>query len=161
VKASRILPVKNGTKGNLSPEWVKLFAVLKRRRVHIGLSRLARYASAEGIEPNDVNDAVIDRFIAAVRAGSLHQKPNVLHRQVTLIWNEVAAEFGLPGVTVASFRAPPKRIDESLLPPSFIKDRDSYLAWCGVSDPFAADARAKRLAPRTLKLAKNQIYAPQ
>jgi integrase len=159
VKASRILPVKNGTKSGLSPEWVKLFEALKGRRAHTGLSRLARYASAEGVEPRDINDGVIDRFIAEVRAGSLHQKPNSLHRQVTLIWNEAAAELGLPSVTVASFRAPQKRIDKSLLPASFIKDRDSYLAWCGVSDPFAADARAKRLAPRTLKLAENQIHA--
>jgi integrase len=159
VKASGVLPIKSGAKGSLSREWVKLFETLKGRRAHIGLSRLARHASVEGIEPKDVNDAVIDRFIAAVRAGSLHQKPNVLHRQVTLIWNEAAAELGLPGVTVASFRAPPKRIDESLLAASFIKDRDSYLAWCGVSDPFAADARAKRLTPRTLKLARNQIHA--
>jgi integrase len=159
VKASGVLPVKSGAKDSLSPEWVKLFEALEGRRAHIGLSRLARNASAEGIEPKDVNDAVIDRFVAAVREGSLHQKPNVLHRQVTLIWNEAAAELGLPGVTVASFRAAPKRIDESLLPPSFINERDSYLAWCGVSDPFAADARAKRLAPRTLKLARDQIHA--
>jgi integrase len=159
VKASGVLPVKSGARGSLGPEWMKLFEALKGRRAHIGLSRLARHASAEGIEPKDVNDAVINRFIAGVRAGSLHQKPNVLHRQVTLIWNEAATELGLPGVTVASFRAPPKRIDESLLPPSFINDRDSYLAWCGVSDPFAADARTKRLAPRTLKLARNQIHA--
>jgi hypothetical protein len=134
VKASGVLPIKSGEKGSLSPEWVKLFEALKGRRAHIGLSRLARHASAEGIEPKDVNDAVIDRFIAAVRAGSLHQKPNALHRQVTLIWNEAAAEAGLPRVTVPSFRAPPSRIDESLLPLSFIKDRDSYLAWCGVSE---------------------------
>jgi integrase len=159
VKASSVLPIKNGAKGSLSPEWVKLFEALKGRRARIGLSRLAHHASAEGIEPKDVNDVVIDGFITAVRAGSLHQKPNALHRQVTLIWNEAAAELGLPGVTVASFRAPPKRIGESLLPPSFVKDRDSYLAWCGASDPFAVDARAKGLAPRTLKLAKNQIHA--
>ena len=159
VRASGVLPVKSGAKGSLSPEWVKVFEALEGRRAHIGLSRLARHASAQGIEPMDVNDTVIDRFIAAVREGSLHQKPNVLHRQVTLIWNEAAAELELPSVTVASFRAAPKRIDESLLPPSFINERDSYLAWCGVSDPFAADARAKRFSPRTLKLARNQIHA--
>ncbi len=36
---------------------------------------------------------------------------------------------------------------------------DDYLSWCGVSDEFAVDARDRRLAPRTLKLAKNQIHA--
>jgi hypothetical protein len=42
---------------------------------------------------------------------------------------------------------------------SFLEDRDRYLEWCAVSDPFAADARNKPLAPRTLKLTKDQIHA--
>jgi hypothetical protein len=42
---------------------------------HIGLSRLARYASAKGIEPEEINDATIDGFITAVRDGSLHHPP--------------------------------------------------------------------------------------
>ena len=99
---------------SLSPEWAKLFKRLSGRRTHFGLSRLARYASARGIKPGDINDDVIAAFIAAVRNGSLHRNPNRLHRQVTLIWNEVAARvpgLGLQTVTVASFRGPPKRID--------------------------------------------------
>jgi integrase len=96
-----------------------------------------------------------------VREGSLHRKPNALHRQVTLIWNKAAADpnLGLKPVTVPSFRGPPKRIDQSLLSASFIENGDRYLAWCGVSDPFAADARDKPLAPRTLKLTRDQIHA--
>ena len=81
---------------SLSPEWAKLFKRLSGRRAHIGLSRLARYASARGIKPGDVNDDVIVAFIAAVRNGSLHRQPNRLHRQVTLIWNEVAARVAWP-----------------------------------------------------------------
>ena len=37
------------------------------RRAQIGLSRLARYASAKGIEPAQINDAVIEAFITEVR----------------------------------------------------------------------------------------------
>jgi hydrogenase maturation factor len=44
---------------SLSPEWAKMFISLSGRRTHIGLSRLARYASARGIKPGDVNDDVI------------------------------------------------------------------------------------------------------
>ena len=36
---------------SLSPEWAKLFKRLSGRRTHIGLSRLARYASARGSGP--------------------------------------------------------------------------------------------------------------
>ena len=61
---------------SLSPEWAKLFKRLSGRRTHFGLSRLARYASAHGIRPCDINDEVILSFIAAVRNGSLHRAPN-------------------------------------------------------------------------------------
>ena len=101
-------------RGSLSPEWAKLFKRLSGRRSHLGLSRLARYASLHGIKPPEINDDVIAAFIAAVREGSLHRNPNKLHRQVTLVWNEVAAarpELGHQPVTVASFRGPPKRLD--------------------------------------------------
>ena len=91
VKGSGLMPVMSKAKKALSPEWVKLFERLSGRRRDLGLSRLAHYASSQGIEPGEINDEVIGDFIAAVRAGSLHRKPNVLHRQVTLIWNEAAA----------------------------------------------------------------------
>ena len=72
-----------------------------------------------------------------------------LHRQVALIWNEAAGdpELGLNPVTVPSFRGPPKRVDLSLLPQSFVADRDRYLSWCAVTDPFAVDTRARPLRP--------------
>ena len=62
-------------------------------------------------------------------------------------------------MTVASFRGPPKRIDRSLFTDSFKKDVDSYLAWAGGSDPFAADARSRALSTRTLRLRRDQIHA--
>ena len=84
-------PVQRSARTPLSPAWKKLFAHLSARRAHLGLSRLARYASANGIEPEEINDATIEAFITAVRNGSLHRKPNDLHRKVALIWNEAAA----------------------------------------------------------------------
>ena len=144
---------------SLSPEWAKLFKRLSGRRAHIGLSRLARYASARGIKPGDINDDVIVGFIAAVRNGSLHRQPNRLHRQVTLIWNEVAARepgLGLQPVTVASFRGPPKRIDWSLLPAAFRQDVDNYLSWgsrvrsiCARRSFAASGAGDPAIAPRS------------
>lgn len=161
VKASRVMPVEFEAAKTLTPAWTKLFERLSGRRAHIGLSRLARYASAKGIEPKDINDAAIDGFIAAVRCGSLHQHVNALHRQVTLIWNKAARDrkLALRSVTVASFRGPPKRIAWSLLPASFRRDVDDYFHWAGRSDPFAVDARPRALAPRTIGLRRNQIHA--
>jgi integrase len=162
LKASGLTTTASGSaKAPLSADWHELFDHLSGRRAHIGLSRLAHYASAEGITPKDVNDQVIARFIAAVREGSLHRQPNVLHRQVALIWNEAAqdARFGLRLVTVPSFRAPAKRVPWELLTATFRKDVEDYLSWCGNADPFAADARIRALAPGTLRLRRDQIHA--
>jgi hypothetical protein len=161
VKASGVKPLKVELKSPLSADWVDLFERLSGQRAHIGLSRLARYASAQGIVPKDINDEVIGGLVAAVREGSLHRKPNALHRQVSLIWNEAARDpaLGLQLVNIPSFRGPVERIDWALLTDAFKKDMEDYLSWCGVSDPFAADARSRALAPRTLRLRRDQIHA--
>ena len=136
--------VKSGGKSASSPAWVDLFARLSGRRAHIGLSRLARFASARGLTPNEINDEVVADLIAAVRTQSLCPRPTVLHRQVTQIWNEAARDpaLGLRPVTVPSYRAR-KRIDWALLSKAFRRDRDEHLSWCSVCDPFAADARPR------------------
>ena len=139
----------------------ELMESLSDKRTHIGLSRLARFASANGIDPGEIDDTAIENFIAAVRAGSLHRKPNDLHRNVALIWNEVATLPGLhlKPVAVPSFRGPPKRIDWTLLPDSFRTDVEAYLNWCAGSDPFDADAPPRALSSRTLRLRRDQIHA--
>ncbi len=96
-----------------------------------------------------------------MRNGTLHRKPNDLHRTVALIWNEAAARsgFNLRPVEVPSFRLPAKRIEWARLASAFRKDVDKYLMWCGGSDAFAAHARSRALAPQTIKLHQNRIHA--
>src|SRR4029078_9904858 len=100
---------------------------------HIGLSRLARFASAHGIVPQDVNDAVIGDLVAQVREQSFCARPTVLHRRTTLIWNEAAREpaLGLRHVLVPGKRTL-KRIDLRRLPAAFRQALEDYLGWCGV-----------------------------
>ena len=122
---------------------------------------MAHYGSAEKLTPSDVNDEVIGDFIASIHEGSLHRKPNELHRKTTVIWNEVAVEFpefGLCPVSVPSFRPPPRRIAWSLLPDSFCKDLEDCLAWCASTDPFTADARSRPLAPASVRLRRDQVH---
>ena len=161
VKVSGVSPVTRQAKSPLSADWLDLFERLSGRRAHIGLSRFARYASRRGIAPKDVSDKVVSDFIAEVREESLHRKPDALHRQVSLIWNEAAQDpaLGLRRVTVPSFRGPPKRIDWARLSSSFKKDVENHLSWCAVSDPFALETRSRALAPRTLRLRRDQIHA--
>ena len=106
VKGSGLMLVKPEGKSPLSPAWLDLFERLSARRAHIGLSRLARYASARGLTPQEINDEVIAELMAMVREQSLCPRPTVLHRQVTQIWNEAARDpaLGLRPVTVPSYR---------------------------------------------------------
>jgi integrase len=99
--------------------------------------------------------------MTAVREGSLHRKPQILHRQVTQIWNEAAGDkaLGLQPVSIPSFRRLPKRVDWDLLSEPFRMDLDKYLAWCAVSDPFAPDARMRASSPGTLRLRRDYIHA--
>jgi integrase len=159
-KASGVVPVRVKGKLPLSPAWADLFARLSGRRAHIGLSRLARYASSRGLMPKDINDDMIAELIAAVREQSLCPRPTVLHRQVAVIWNEAARDpaLGLSRVTVPSYRTP-KRIDWVRLSKAFRQDVDAHLSWCGLDDPLAADARPRPLAPRSLRLRRDQIHA--
>lgn len=162
LKASGLKSIQRSAKQPLSARWNELISEQSsstRRR--IGLSRLARYASANGIEPEEVDDATVDALMTAVRRGTLHRKPNGLHRKVAIIWNEAAqgSGFDLQVVKVPSFRVPAKRIEWEFLPDAFCKNVDDYLAWSAGTDPFAENARSRALAPQTVKLRRNEIHA--
>jgi integrase len=161
VNASGLKQLRSPGKGALRPGWTRLLHRLAKRRGGIGLSRLARHASREGIEPDQIDDAALDRFITAVRQGSLHRNPNHLHRTIAKIWNEAARQPGLDlgQVTIPSFRPAPKRINWDLLPVEFRQSVDDHLAWCSGSDVFHVDARPRPLAAGTIKLRRIQIHA--
>jgi integrase len=161
ITASGLKPI-SPARQSLTDSWLALRSMLRTKRRRIGLSRLSHYGSAKDIAPTGVNDDVIAGFMDSVREASLHRKPNDLHRQTTVIWNEIVADFpelGLRQVSVPSFRPPPQRVDWSLLPESFHKDLEECLAWCADTDPFTADARARPLAPGTIRLRRAQIHA--
>jgi integrase len=161
VNASGLKQLRPTGKGALSPGWTRLLDKLPNRRGGIGLARLARHASQEGIEPDQIDDAALERFITAVRQGSLHRNPNHLHRTTAKIWNEAARQSGVDirQVTIPSYRPAPKRINCDLLPVEFRQSVDDYLAWCSGSDVFNVDARPRPLSAGTLKLRRIQIHA--
>jgi hypothetical protein len=113
VKASGLHSAHRSARVPLSPAWQALLQELSTRRAHLGLSRFARYAGERGIEPSGVDDSMFEAFIAAVRAETLHRKPNNLHRKVAQIWNEAAecSPRALQFVQVPSFKHPPQRVD--------------------------------------------------
>jgi integrase len=161
VKANGLRSARRFSRMPLSPEWQALLQEFSTRRAHLGLSSFVRYASERGIEPPKVDDGTIEAFIATVRAETLHRKPNDLHRKVAQIWNEATecSSRTLQSVHVPSFKHPPQRVDWSSLSDSFRADVDRYLTWCVGTDMFAADARRRAMAPRTIRLRRDQIHA--
>jgi integrase len=161
VKASGLHSARRPARAPLGPAWQALLKELSTRRVHLGLSRFARYASERGIEPPKVDDSTIEVFIATVRAETLHRKPNDLHRKVAQIWNEAveSSTLALQPVQVPSFKRPPQRPDWSTLCDSFQADVKRYLTWSAGTDMFAADARPRAMAPQTIRLRRDQIHA--
>ena len=162
VAASGFKPIPRVAKIPLSTGWKELMAELSAKRAHIGLSRFARWCSTNGIEPIQVTDVTLTDFINAVRHRTLHRKPNGLHRNVALIWNEAVQRSHLNLQSSGGARPSAALLNGSiglLLPDRFRKDVDAFLTWCAGVDPFAADARPRALAPQTVKLRRAQIHA--
>jgi integrase len=161
IKASGLGAVEQSRGIVLSAGWQTLEKELRSKRHRFGLSRLARHCTGKRIEPADVDGAVLTQFIEALHQGTLRQSLHKMHRNVALIWNEVAeySKIPLQRVPVPSFRHPAKRVDWSTLPSSFQKDAGDYLDWSSGIDPFAADARSRALAPLTVQLRRNHIHS--
>jgi integrase len=160
VKISELAPVRRSVRAAWNADWMRVITQFSERP-RVGIWRLARYASARGIAPEQIDSTVIQDFIAEFRDTSLRGNPNNVHRMVSQVWNKVArqSELNLQTVIVPSFRQPLRRIEWMLLPISFRNDVDEYFTWCAGTDSFAADARPRVLAPRTITLRRNLIHA--
>ena len=60
---------------------------LSEKRAHVGLSRLARFASARGINPENIDDSAIEGFIAGVREGSRAADPGGAIQNFLTAWH--------------------------------------------------------------------------
>lgn len=104
--------------------------------------------------------ALLERFFAELEAASLVRNLKFQRRNVAVIWNKLvglAPDQGLTIVPIASNRRS-ERIPWSQFPPSFTKDAEDYLLWCSVPDPLDDKARARALAPQTLRLRRHHIH---
>ncbi len=160
--ASGLLPMLKTAGVELDDAWTRLLQPVTDQRVRHGLSRFARWASLRRITPAAVDDAVIERFIAELEAASLIRNIGAQHRSVALTWNILCAlqpGLSLRVVEVPANKLAPTRVPWERLPASFREDVDQYLAWCAMPDPLDERARARALAPRTVRLRRDQIHS--
>jgi hypothetical protein len=113
-----------------SPAWQKLWAELPGgTALSFQLSRLFHYASAQGIEPDDINDEALDRFRCALVAESIVRDPYEIYRGAIKSWNNAADQ--IPGWPQQRLTFTVRRqffsFAWSAFPPTLEADVDAYL----------------------------------
>jgi hypothetical protein len=161
IAASGLRPLLRTAKVTIDATWVACRALVGDKGLRAALYRLSAYYSARGIPPEEVNDAVMAEYAAALENESLVRHPDKTLKMVVWGWNKACATVeGFPGTAVSGFRVgrEPKRVSLTAFPECLRKEVDRYLDHCLVSDPFDDDARGKALAPSTINLRRSQIH---
>lgn len=70
-----------------TPAWMACLATLPDAETRRRLSRLTGFCTSEGIEPKQVDDGVLGRFLATLRADPLTNDPHRIHREAIKVWN--------------------------------------------------------------------------
>jgi hypothetical protein len=113
----------------LSPGWSRLYSQLSDRSTRYRLAPLMRFCSASRIEPEGMDEAVLDRFLAYREKTSNRKADLAARRIIAKLWNNcVGAVEGWPPIKLAE---PPVQRKGGLafedFPPGWQADVNSYL----------------------------------
>jgi integrase len=159
--ASGLQPMLKTASIKLDCAWGTLLGALKDKAVRNGLSRLAHWATLRQIGPAEVDDATLERFFSELESTSLVRNLRAQRRSVAKAWNgltTLAAGHALHRVQVPSNRPVSTRVPWLELPAPFRNEVEEYLVWCSVPDPLDDKARARALAPETIRLRRDHIH---
>ena len=112
----------------LTPAWVAICNPIANKHDLSFMRQLGSFSSEMGVEPHKVNESLLARYEAAVRAkGS--KRPTQFMRDTRKTWNNLSAT--LPGWPKTQLEVESHRINPSVgpegLPETFILDVDSFL----------------------------------
>ncbi len=139
----------------LTPHWAALRERLPTRRLRYGLSRLIREASAAGVEPQMVSDALLEAIAGRLAASAGEARARAFRRQAAECWNEAAGLVaGWPRLRLASPARParPSQLPLDAFPITFRRDLERYLAWAAHSGRLSRDGSSRSLSPSTVRL---------
>jgi integrase len=160
IAAAGLLPMMKTRAIALDAASATLWHSIADLRIRNGISRFARWASANHIPPANVSEAIIKQFVAELEAKTLVRNIGDQRRSVAAAWNAlVALQPDLPAIELASRRPEAKRIPWERLPASLYADLEKYLTWCEVPDPLDDNARANRLQPATIRLRRDHVHS--
>ena len=125
----------------LSPAWMEVSAQLTDKGSRLGVSRILRYFSREGIEPVHVDAAALQRFHTALIATSLRGNPDTAFRETLRFWHLATSTVpGWPSVDLPIPRLNRRyALAAEQFPASFLADVEAFSAHSGDQDPFAED----------------------
>jgi hypothetical protein len=144
-----------------SPAWSIVEGRLDEPRLLNGLIRFVRWCARAGIRPQDVDDRVVDRFVADVQRTSERKNQYQLKRTTAVIWNEIGERYShlkLQLLTEPPSRLRKTRIPLDQFPSEFITDWNAFATWAGGQDAFVDDVRPVRLASVSLTTIRNRIH---
>jgi integrase len=144
----------------LAPTWELLRARVPDRLVRWRLSSLMRFCSASQIEPAEVNESVVDRFIA-YRGQIGMSADNAFRRLVARAWNaNVGTVRGWPARQLIA--PPPKPLVElawEQFPEGLRRDVEQYLATLTRVRRSRTGKRIRPLKPSTLRTRRTELEA--
>ena len=149
----------NHYQARFSPAWQELWDKLPpSTAISFQLSRLFHYASAQGIQPDEISDETIDSFFLALVNESIVRNPREIHRGAIKSWNNAAER--IPEWPKQRLNFMPRRqffsLSWSEFPPSFEADVEAYLRRAAGLD-LSDDHFMRAQRPRTLQTRRAQL----
>jgi integrase len=158
--AAGVTSVPRRSRTPLAPEWRQLLAGIDDRHQRYSLSHLARYCSAQGKLPADIDGTIMAEYGRDLVSKSLIDRPKQAYRNACLAWN-LAAD-SVTGWPQRKLEVPNNRRTYALSPSAFSEpfqtDLENYLSHPNGDDPFSEMA-ARPASPDTLKGRHKQILA--
>ena len=144
----------------LAPEWELLYRQLEDRRFRNGLSRFIHYANRLELAPDQINQALLDQFVAELRSSGEVAHVARRHRDTAVLWNR--AVHLLPAWPQTLLAEPTVDRAKKHLPwdgfaLELQSDVERYLQWLGGADFLAADAPTKGCKQSTVKSRREQL----
>jgi integrase len=160
IAASGLAPMLVTARVKPAQAWEELLGSAGDRNISDGLSRLARWATLRQLGPLDIDGAALGRFFSELETASLVRKLKFLQREIPRLWNKLVVL--VPGHGLSPVSVPSNRRSDHVpwrqFAASFKADVDDYLRWCSVPDPLGDRARARALAPKTLRLRRHHLH---
>jgi hypothetical protein len=160
LRLAGVIDANNAGLAARHPAWATLAqAISEDKGLSNGLASFCNWCAAQDVPPEDVDDALVQRFLHWLEQRTLCPKPRDVARQTPRLWNvasDQVADWPITKLTLISFKAPAKRLQWADLPESFRADGEAYLAMRANADAFdeMPNAPARRLAASSLRQQK-------